>query len=116
METMNSYGDGNTYRGTVCKESQVPTIMTDGKTAYSGQDYPVHSSGRAITPNVHRKYGKEWALNTQLVGHEAWTLKTWESKPAEKTIADTKETIMRSFEFYHRHLQIPHFEMGVVDV
>ena len=41
---MNSYGDGNTYRGTVCKESQVPTIMTDGKTAYSGQDYPVHSS------------------------------------------------------------------------
>ena len=42
---MNSYGDGNTYRGTVCKESQVPTIMTDGKTAYSGQDYPVHSSG-----------------------------------------------------------------------
>ena len=42
---MNSYGDGNTYRGTVCKESQVPTIMTDGKTAYSGQGYPVHSSG-----------------------------------------------------------------------
>ena len=67
-------------------------------------------------PNVHRKYGKEWALNAQLVGHEAWTLKTWESKPAEKTIADTKETIMRSFEFYHRHLQIPHFEMDVVDV
>ena len=42
---MNSYGDGNTYRGTVCKESQVPTIMTDGKTAYRGKDYPVHSSG-----------------------------------------------------------------------
>lgn len=41
---MNSYGDGNAYRGTVCKESQVPTIMTDGKTAYSGQDYHVHSS------------------------------------------------------------------------
>ena len=42
---MNSYGDGNTYRGTVCKESQVPTIMTDGKTAYTAKDYPIHSSG-----------------------------------------------------------------------
>jgi hypothetical protein len=42
---MNSYGDGNTYRGTVCKDSETPTIITDGKTAYSGKDYPVHSSG-----------------------------------------------------------------------
>lgn len=42
---MNSYGDGNTYRGTVCKDSQAPTIITDGKTAYSRKDYPVHSSG-----------------------------------------------------------------------
>ena len=42
---MNSYGDGNTYRGTVCKESQVPTIMTDGKTVYRGKDYPVHTNG-----------------------------------------------------------------------
>ena len=40
---MNSYGDGNTYRGTVCKDSEVPTIITDGKTPYSGKDYPVHS-------------------------------------------------------------------------
>jgi hypothetical protein len=67
-------------------------------------------------PNAHRKSGKEWALNAQFVGHEAWTLKTWESKPAEKTVADTKETILRAFEFYHSHLQIPHFEMDVVDV
>lgn len=42
---MNSYGDGNTYRGKVCKDSETPTIITDGKTAYSGKDYPVHSSG-----------------------------------------------------------------------
>ena len=41
---MNSYGDGNTYRGTVCKDSEVPTIITDGKTPYSGKDYPVHSN------------------------------------------------------------------------
>lgn len=66
--------------------------------------------------NVHRKSGKEWALNAQLVGHDAWTLKTWEKKPAEKAIADTKETIMRALEFYHRHLQITRFEMDVVDV
>jgi hypothetical protein len=42
---MNSYGDGNTYRGTVCKDSETPTIITDGKTAYNREDYPVHSSG-----------------------------------------------------------------------
>lgn len=42
---MNSYGDGNTYRGTVCKDSEVPTIITDGKTAYTAKDYPIHSSG-----------------------------------------------------------------------
>ena len=41
---MNSYGDGNTYRGKVCKDSETPTIITDGKTAYSGKDYPVHSN------------------------------------------------------------------------
>ena len=38
---MNSYGDGNTY----CKDSEVPTIITDGKTAYTAKDYPIHSSG-----------------------------------------------------------------------
>ena len=42
---MNSYGDGNTYRGTACKDSEVPTIITDGKTAYTAKDYPIHSSG-----------------------------------------------------------------------
>ena len=42
---MNSYGDGNTYRGTVCKDSETPTIITDGKTAYSGKDCPVHTNG-----------------------------------------------------------------------
>jgi hypothetical protein len=42
---MNSYGDGNTYRGTVCKDSETPTIIMDGKTAYSGKDYPVHTNG-----------------------------------------------------------------------
>jgi len=42
---MNSYGDGNVYRETVCKDSEVPTIITDGKTAYNGKDYPVHTNG-----------------------------------------------------------------------
>jgi len=30
---MNSYGDGNTYRGTICKDSEAMTIIVDGKTA-----------------------------------------------------------------------------------
>lgn len=50
---MNSYGDGNTYRGTVCKDSEVPTIITDGKTAYAGKDYPVHSNGPWIADSTH---------------------------------------------------------------
>jgi len=65
--------------------------------------------------NVYRKSGKEWALNAQLIGHYTWTMKTWESKPAEKTVADTIKTILRAFEYYHKHLQIPPFEMEVVD-
>ena len=27
---MNSYGDGNTYRGTTCKDSETPTVYTNG--------------------------------------------------------------------------------------
>lgn len=43
---MNSYGDGNTYRGTVCKASVIETIvLKDNKIAYTGKDYPVHSDG-----------------------------------------------------------------------
>jgi len=52
---MNSYGDGNTYRGTVCKDSETPTIITDGKTAYSGKDYPVHSNAPWRIESEHVK-------------------------------------------------------------
>lgn len=38
---MNSYGDGNVYRGTVCKDSELPTI----KIEYSGKNYPVYTNG-----------------------------------------------------------------------
>lgn len=48
---MNSYGDGNVYRETVCKDSEVPTIITDGKTAYNGKDYPVHTEGPWVRDN-----------------------------------------------------------------
>lgn len=40
---MNSYGDGNTYRGMVCKDSEVETVVC--KVAYTGKDYPVHTDG-----------------------------------------------------------------------
>ena len=33
-----------TERGTICKDSEAMTIIVDGKTAYSGKDYPVHSN------------------------------------------------------------------------
>jgi hypothetical protein len=71
-------------------------------------------------PNVFRKSGIEYALNIQLGDSDGsfldlWTMKTWESKPSEKTINDTKELIMRSFEFYHRHLHIPQFNINEIE-
>lgn len=43
---MNSYEDGNTYSGIVCKDSEVETIIVcDGKTAYADKDCPIHSNG-----------------------------------------------------------------------
>ena len=68
--------------------------------------------------NVHRKSGREWALewalNAQLVGHEVWTIKTWERKPTASEVADTEQVIIRAFEFYHDHLRIPSFKMDIV--
>ncbi len=34
-----------TYKGTVCKDSDLMTSIVDGKIAYSGKDYPVHTNG-----------------------------------------------------------------------
>lgn len=67
-------------------------------------------------PNIHRKSGKEWALSAQFVGHQSWTIKCWEKEPSATTINDVKETAMRCFEFYHRHLQIPSFCMEEVTI
>lgn len=51
---MNSYGDGNTYRGIVCKDSETPTVaITDGKTAHAGKDYPVYSNGPWVADSTH---------------------------------------------------------------
>lgn len=61
--------------------------------------------------NSFYKSGKEWALHVQLVGYEPWVITTWDSKPSTVTIATTKTIVMRSFEFYHRHLRIPTFKM-----
>ena len=45
MSANNSYGDGNNYRGTVCKDSEIQTIIVDdNKTVHAGKDYPVHSN------------------------------------------------------------------------
>ena len=65
--------------------------------------------------NCHRKSGKEWALSVKLRDF-SWTIKTWEREPAEKTVEDTKELVMRCFEVYHAHLQIPRFNLKRDDV
>jgi hypothetical protein len=59
------------------------------------------STGNKVTfrlyerANTHRKSGKDWALSIQIYDGESWVMKTWEKKPVQKTIDDTKEIIMR---------------------
>lgn len=66
--------------------------------------------------NAFRKAGKDWALSAQFVGDQLWVIRSWENKPSDNTVEDTKAIAMRCFEFYHRHLKIPSFNMDVVDI
>jgi hypothetical protein len=61
--------------------------------------------------NRFAKNGEEWALNAQFVGQPHWTITTWESKPATADVDAIVAVIMRSFEFYHKNLVIPRFEL-----
>lgn len=61
--------------------------------------------------NVYSKKGREWALNCKIGDCDIWTLKTYNSKPRVKTVEKDTTLILRSFEFYHRHLEIPMFEL-----
>lgn len=65
--------------------------------------------------NVHVKGDTEWALMLQFTGYPSWTLQTWSSKPTQKTVEETLQTMIRSFEFYHRHLSIPRFELEMIE-
>lgn len=66
--------------------------------------------------NSFRKSGKEFVLSVQFVDHEPWVIKDWEQMPSQKTVDETKQLAMRCFEFYHRHLQIPSFNVTQVDI
>jgi hypothetical protein len=62
--------------------------------------------------NLHRQSGKEWALNVRFSGNGTWTMKTWEHKPSEKVIEETKNIVIRAFEFYHSNMEVPpYFEI-----
>ena len=67
-------------------------------------------------PNSFRESGKDWVLSAQFVGHSSWVIRSWENKPSDEAIEDVKTIAMRCFEFYHRHLHIPSFDMNVVDI
>ena len=59
-----------------------------------------------------KSFGKdEWALHAQFADHPHWTLKTWPKEPTKKQKDQAIKLIMRSFEFYHRHLHIPSFRL-----
>lgn len=59
------------------------------------------------------KNGNEWALFVRFVDCSSWCLHTWKNKPTEKEVDCIKKIILRSFEFYHRHLHIPLFNLKV---
>lgn len=58
---------------------------------------------------------KQWILFARIGSRPSWVLKLWENKPTDKEVEDCKTLILRSFEFYHKHLEIPRFEMREVD-
>jgi hypothetical protein len=60
--------------------------------------------------NVYQPKGKEWALN--VIAHDRIvTLKTWQTKPAESTVADVKHLFFRSCQIYHSWLHVPGFNL-----
>ena len=65
--------------------------------------------------NTFAKTGKEWALSVNFVDSAPWVIKTWEKQPAQSTIVDIIDVIMKSFEIYHKHLSIPPFTLSIVE-
>ena len=65
--------------------------------------------------NRYRESGKEYAFNVSFVGQGWWTFTTWEKKPSDVIVEEMKDVVLRSFEFYHRHLAMPDYDIKVVD-
>jgi hypothetical protein len=63
-----------------------------------------------VEKRVHSYASKgEWALCGNFPGESRWVFCVWDKEPTHKEVLFTKELILRSFEFYHRHLDIPTF-------
>ena len=60
--------------------------------------------------NTFVSKGYEWEFNAR-IGDLMQTLCTFDLKPTKNQLKNTKDIIMRSFEFYHSHLRIPAFNM-----
>lgn len=61
--------------------------------------------------DTFRKGGKEWALTCLIEPDHRWTLCAWGTKPTQVTVAFAKELVLRSFEFYHKHLRLIPFNV-----
>jgi len=65
--------------------------------------------------NTFKPSGTEWALYAVFADkvqyRDSWTIKTWDKRPSEETIQEAVEIIIRSFEFYHRSVRIPSFDV-----
>lgn len=66
--------------------------------------------------NSYKKKGYDWALRCKFDDDQlGWVMKTWDTKPCNKTIKDAQAVILRSFEVYHSKLTIPPFSIKVME-
>ena len=67
--------------------------------------------------NVFTPKGYEWALSMQIVDSNnvvhgnAWTIETWDKKPSDAELDRVKQIAIRSMEFYHAQIKLPHFSL-----
>jgi len=54
---------------------------------------------------------EEWVLKCKMGDCSFWCFKVYEDYPSEGTIKRDIQLIMKSFEFYHKHLEIPEFSL-----
>ena len=67
-------------------------------------------------PNSFLKSRKDWALSVKIDDKDPWVVEAWAKKPNEHVIENVINLVVRSFEIYHKHIQIPQFKIDVSEI